>query len=67
MITVAWLLGLNWLLGSVFCYFADWVFFMRLPEKPSKAEERACDMWFKLSVLLGLSGILLEVLVSLVS
>ena len=67
MITIAWLLGLNWLLGSVFCWFAGWVFFMRLPEKPSEAEERGCDMWFKLLVLLGLSGVLLEALTSLVN
>lgn len=67
MITIAWLLGLSWLLGSVICGFAFMVSLMCLPENPSKAEERECNMWLNLSIVLGLSGVLLEVLVSLVS
>lgn len=66
MITIAWLLGLNWLLGSVICGFAFMVSLMCLPENPSKAEERECNMWLNLSIVLGLSGVLLEVLVSLI-
>lgn len=66
MITVAWVLGLSWLLGSVICWFAFMVSLMCLPENPSKAEERECNMWLNLSIVLGLSGVLLEVLVSLI-
>lgn len=40
MITIAGLLGLNWLLGSVICGFAFMISLICLPENPSKAEER---------------------------
>lgn len=68
MTTLAWVLGLILLLGSVLCCFIGLAAPpLYLPLRPSDEDKRKLYLCFKLSALLGLNGILLEVLASLVN
>lgn len=67
MTTVAWVLGLILLLGSVLCCFIGLAAPLYLPIRPSDEDKRKLYLCFKLSALLGLSGVLLGVLIDLLT
>ena len=68
MITVAWVLDLILLLGSVLCCFIGLAAPpLYLPIRPSDEDKRKLHLCFKLSALLGLNGILLGVLIDLLT